>query len=48
MQLLAGLASMGAGAADGGLAITAHLAGFAVGIVTGLALRGRGKTRAWG
>jgi membrane associated rhomboid family serine protease len=47
MQLLAGLASMGAGAADGGLAITAHLAGFAVGIVTGLALRGRGKTRAW-
>ena len=48
MQLLAGLASMGAGAADGGLAISAHLGGFAVGIVAGLALRGRGKTRAWG
>jgi membrane associated rhomboid family serine protease len=47
MQLLAGLASMGAGAADGGLAIGAHLAGFAVGIVAGLTLRARGKTRAW-
>ena len=48
MQLLAGLASMGAGAAEGGLAITAHLAGFATGIVAGLTLRARGKTRAWG
>jgi membrane associated rhomboid family serine protease len=47
MQLLAGLASMGAGAADGGLAIGAHLAGFAVGIVAGLTLQARGKTRAW-
>ena len=31
MQLAAGLASMGAGAADGGMAIGAHLAGFGVG-----------------
>jgi membrane associated rhomboid family serine protease len=38
---------MGAGAADGGLAIGAHLAGFAVGIVAGLTLQARGKTRAW-
>jgi membrane associated rhomboid family serine protease len=48
MQLLAGLASMGAGAADGGLAIGAHLAGFAIGVAAGLTLRARGKTRAWG
>jgi membrane associated rhomboid family serine protease len=48
MQLVAGLASMGAGAADGGVAIGAHLAGFLVGLAAGLALRLRGKTRAWG
>ena len=36
MQLAAGLASMGAGAADGGMAIGAHLTGFAVGLVTGV------------
>ena len=48
MQLVAGLASMGTGAADGGLAFGAHLAGFLVGIAAGVALRNRGKTRAWG
>lgn len=47
MQLLAGLASMGAGAADGGLAISAHLAGFAIGVAAGLTLRFRGRSRAW-
>ena len=36
MQLAAGLASMGAGAADGGMAIGAHLTGFGVGLVTGV------------
>ena len=39
MQLLAGVASMGTGAAEGGLAIGAHVAGFVVGIAAGLALR---------
>jgi len=48
IQLVAGLASMGAGAAEGGLAIGAPLAGLLVGIATGVALRNRGKTRAWG
>jgi membrane associated rhomboid family serine protease len=48
MQLLAGLASMGTGAAEGGLAIAAQVAGFVVGIAAGLALRGWGKTRVWG
>ena len=47
MQLLAGVASMGTGAADGSLAIGAHVAGFLVGLAAGLALRGWGKTRAW-
>jgi membrane associated rhomboid family serine protease len=47
MQLAAGLASMGAGAADGGMAIGAHLTGFGVGLVTGLFLRQRQKTREW-
>ena len=47
MQLIAGLASMGTGAADGGLAISAHLAGFLVGMIAGLTLRVRGRTRAW-
>jgi membrane associated rhomboid family serine protease len=47
MQLLAGLFSMGAGAADGGLAIGAHLAGFAVGIAAGVILRQRQKRREW-
>jgi membrane associated rhomboid family serine protease len=41
MQLLSGLASMGAGAADGGVAITAHIAGFLAGALTALALRRR-------
>jgi membrane associated rhomboid family serine protease len=47
MQLVAGVASMGAGAAEGGLAITAHLAGFAVGLVAGVILRQRQNRRAW-
>ncbi len=47
MQLLAGLASMGAGAAEGGLAIGSHVAGFLFGLAAGLTLRGWGKTRAW-
>jgi membrane associated rhomboid family serine protease len=41
MQLLSGLASMGAGAADGGVAFTAHIAGFAVGATVALVLRQR-------
>jgi rhomboid family protein len=48
IQLLAGLASMGTGAADGSLAIGAPVAGFLIGIAAGLALRSWGKTRAWG
>jgi len=47
MQLLAGVASMGAGAADGGMAIGAHLAGFAIGVIAGLFLRQRQQTRGW-
>ena len=47
MQLLAGLASMGAGAADGGMAIGAHLTGFAIGLTTGALLRQREKRREW-
>jgi membrane associated rhomboid family serine protease len=47
IQLLAGLASMGAGTVNGGLAIAAHIAGFAVGVVAGLAVRGWGKRRVW-
>ena len=47
LQMLAALSSMGTGAADAGLAIGAHLAGFLVGVAAGLALRGWGKTRAW-
>jgi membrane associated rhomboid family serine protease len=48
IQLLAGLGSMGTGAAEGGLAIGAHVAGFMPGVAAGLALRGWGKARAWG
>ena len=48
LQLLTGLVSMGTGAADGGLSIGGYVAGFAVGAAAGLALRGWGKTRAWG
>ena len=47
MQLAAGLASMGAGAADGGMAIGAHLTGFGVGLVTGLVLKQGQKRRGW-
>ena len=48
LQLLAGLASMGIGAVEGGLTIGGQVAGFMVGITAGLALRGWGKTRVWG
>jgi membrane associated rhomboid family serine protease len=48
LQLLAGLASMGIGAVEGGLTIGGQVAGFIVGITAGLALRGWGKTRVWG
>ena len=48
VQLVAGIASMGAGAAEAGLALDAHRAGFVVGIAAGVALRTGGKTRAWG
>jgi membrane associated rhomboid family serine protease len=47
MQLAAELASMGAGAADGGMAISAHLTGFGVGLVTGVVLKQRQKKRGW-
>jgi membrane associated rhomboid family serine protease len=45
MQLLSGFASMGAQAADAGVAFAAHVAGFAVGAGTGIAMRRR--NRAW-
>jgi membrane associated rhomboid family serine protease len=49
IQLIAGLTAMGTGgAAAASLAFGAQLAGFLVGIATGVALRSRGKTRAWG
>jgi membrane associated rhomboid family serine protease len=48
LQMLTGLASMGTGAADGGLAIGGYVAGFVIGIAAGTALRGRGKARVWG
>jgi membrane associated rhomboid family serine protease len=48
LQLLAGLASMGIGAVEGGVTIGGQVAGFMVGITAGLALRGWGKTRVWG
>lgn len=41
MQLLTGLASMTAGAADSGIAFSAHITGFAVGAVIALVLRRR-------
>jgi membrane associated rhomboid family serine protease len=41
MQLLSGLASMGAGAVEGGVAFTAHIAGFLGGALTALVLRRR-------
>jgi membrane associated rhomboid family serine protease len=47
MQLAAGLASMGAGAAHGGMAIAAHLTGFGVGALAGLILRQRQSGRVW-
>ena len=45
MQLLSSFASMGAQAADAGVAFAAHVAGFAVGAGTGIAMRRR--SRAW-
>ena len=44
LQLFSGLASLGAGAADAGVAIATHIAGFAVGVVAGVALRRRRQT----
>jgi len=48
LQMLTELASRGTGAADGGLSLGGYVAGFAVGIAAGAALRGWGKTRVWG
>jgi membrane associated rhomboid family serine protease len=45
MQMLSGLASMGAESADIGDALPAHLAGFGTGAIVGFVLRRRG--RAW-
>jgi membrane associated rhomboid family serine protease len=47
LQLLASVFSMGAAAADGGLALGAHLSGFAVGAVTGIFLRHHQTRRGW-
>ena len=47
LQLAVTLASMGAGVADGGMAIAAHLTGFGVGLVAGMFLRRRQSRRAW-
>jgi membrane associated rhomboid family serine protease len=44
MQLLSGFASMGAQAADAGVAIAAHLSGFGIGAATGLAVKRRNRT----
>jgi membrane associated rhomboid family serine protease len=41
LQLITGLASMGAGAADAGVAFGGHVAGFTAGAAAGLAFRGR-------
>ena len=48
LQVAAGLTSMGAGAANGGMAIAAHLTGFGVGLVAGVFLRRRQRLRSWG
>ena len=48
VQMLTGLASMGTGAADAGLALGGYVAGFVVGIAAGGVLRGWGRTRVWG
>jgi membrane associated rhomboid family serine protease len=42
IQLLTGLASMGAGA-RGGVAFATHVAGFAIGVAVGLMVKGRGR-----
>jgi membrane associated rhomboid family serine protease len=47
LQVAAGLASMGAGAVNGGMAIAAHLTGFGVGLVAGFFLRRRQSRRGW-
>ena len=47
IQLAAGLASMGASAADSGMAVSAHLTGFGVGLVAGMFLRRRQSRRGW-
>ena len=47
MQLLSGLASMGAGAADGGVAFGAHVAGFLSGVSVGVVLRRKRRKVVW-
>src|ERR1700752_1349713 len=49
MQFFSGVGSLGADAADGGVAFWAHVAGFAVGAVSGLVWRARESRRpeAW-
>ena len=45
MQLFSGVGSIGAGAAEGGIAFWAHVAGFAVGVLTGALWRMRESAR---
>jgi membrane associated rhomboid family serine protease len=47
MQLLSEFASMGAGAADGGVAFGAHIAGFLFGATTGAVIRRRRRRGFW-
>ncbi len=42
LQLISGFASLGAQTAEGGVAFFAHIGGFALGLVVGLAVRARG------
>jgi membrane associated rhomboid family serine protease len=45
LQLIDGVASLGAPNADGGVAFFAHIGGFVAGLVVGLVIRGRGAPR---
>jgi membrane associated rhomboid family serine protease len=47
LQLAAGLASIGAGAADAGMTLSAQLTGFGLGLVAGMFLRRRQSRREW-
>jgi membrane associated rhomboid family serine protease len=42
LQLVSGVASLGAQTAEGGVAFFAHIGGFALGLVVGLLVRARG------